>query len=298
MTAEERRLHPAASLCRTPESWSYSLNETPTRAGLPDHDFFLRGGGRANAAHGLEQLEQVRRQRGRHDRPRHGRRHGRRAACRTPATSTSTSTTPGKASATRRATSPANQKFPDMKALADYVHSQGPEARHLFLARPQDLRRLRRQLRPRGAGRQDLRRLGHRLPEVRLVQRRQHLQRRRNAGRLSEDGRRAAADRPAHRLQPVPVRLRRRLEVGTAKVGGNLWRTTGDISDNWDSHDRDRLRSASRARALFAQPGHWNDPDMLEIGNGGMTDDEYRTHMSLWSHARRAAARRATICAP
>ena len=35
--------------------------------------------------------------------------------------------------------------------------------------------------------------------------------------------------------------------------------------------------------APWAAPGHWNDPDMLEIGNGGMTDDEYRTHMSLWS---------------
>jgi alpha-galactosidase len=35
--------------------------------------------------------------------------------------------------------------------------------------------------------------------------------------------------------------------------------------------------------AQFAGPGHWNDPDMLEIGNGGMTTDEYRTHMSLWS---------------
>ena len=33
----------------------------------------------------------------------------------------------------------------------------------------------------------------------------------------------------------------------------------------------------------FARPGHWNDPDMLEIGNGGMTDAEYRTHMSLWA---------------
>ncbi len=30
-------------------------------------------------------------------------------------------------------------------------------------------------------------------------------------------------------------------------------------------------------------PGHWNDPDMLEVGNGGMTDTEYRTHMSLWA---------------
>src|SRR6266567_2122738 len=35
-------------------------------------------------------------------------------------------------------------------------------------------------------------------------------------------------------------------------------------------------------REKFAGPGHWNDPDMLEIGNGGMTDIEYQTHMSLW----------------
>src|SRR5262249_22126924 len=35
--------------------------------------------------------------------------------------------------------------------------------------------------------------------------------------------------------------------------------------------------------APWAGPGHWNDPDMLEIGNGGMTDTEYKTHMSLWS---------------
>ena len=85
-----------------------------------------------------------------------------------------------------------NKKFPDMKALADYVHSKGLEARHLLVARPQHLRRLRRQLRPRGAGREDLGRLGHRLSEVRLVRRAQHLHRRRNAGGLPEDGRCAA----------------------------------------------------------------------------------------------------------
>ena len=33
----------------------------------------------------------------------------------------------------------------------------------------------------------------------------------------------------------------------------------------------------------FAGPGHWNDPDMLEVGNGGMTTTEYRAHFSLWS---------------
>jgi alpha-galactosidase len=64
-------------------------------------------------------------------------------------------------------------------------------------------------------------------------------------------------------------------------VGGNLWRTTGDISDNWNSMSRIGF-DLQPGREKYAGPGHWNDPDMLEIGNGGMTDDEYRTHMSLW----------------
>lgn len=62
---------------------------------------------------------------------------------------------------------------------------------------------------------------------------------------------------------------------------GDLWRTTGDISDNWLS-----LRSTIARNAPLhphAGPGHWNDPDLLEIGNGGMTDTEYRTHMSMWA---------------
>ncbi len=65
------------------------------------------------------------------------------------------------------------------------------------------------------------------------------------------------------------------------KSGGNLWRTTGDISDRWESMDR--IGFSQLKLAAYAKPGHWNDPDMLEIGNGGMTADEYRTHMSLWS---------------
>jgi alpha-galactosidase len=65
------------------------------------------------------------------------------------------------------------------------------------------------------------------------------------------------------------------------KVGGNLWRTTGDIGDRWASMER--IGFGQDALAPYAAPGHWNDPDMLEIGNGGMTDTEYRTHMSLWS---------------
>ena len=69
-----------------------------------------------------------------------------------------------------------------------------------------------------------------------------------------------------------------------AKVGGNLWRTTGDIRDSWDSMESIGFRQLEIAP--FAKVGHWNDPDMLEVGNGGMTDDEYRTHMGIWAMLR------------
>ncbi|MEV8566320.1 NPCBM/NEW2 domain-containing protein [Streptomyces sp. NPDC051322] len=62
---------------------------------------------------------------------------------------------------------------------------------------------------------------------------------------------------------------------------GNLWRTTGDISDNWSSMLS--ILKQNLPLAAAAGPGHWNDPDMLEVGNGGMTDTEYRTHFSMWS---------------
>ena len=62
---------------------------------------------------------------------------------------------------------------------------------------------------------------------------------------------------------------------------GHLWRTTGDIRDNWGSVRSIIRRNLSLAR--YAQPGAWNDPDMLEVGNGGMTDVEYRSHFSMWA---------------
>jgi alpha-galactosidase len=64
-------------------------------------------------------------------------------------------------------------------------------------------------------------------------------------------------------------------------VGGNLWRTTDDINDTWQRMAEIGFSQLPLAR--YAGPGHWNDPDMLEVGNGGMTDTEYRTHMSLWA---------------
>jgi alpha-galactosidase len=71
------------------------------------------------------------------------------------------------------------------------------------------------------------------------------------------------------------------VETWGADVSGNLWRTTGDIRDEWDSMI-DNIETQVKT-APYAGPGHWNDPDMLEIGNGHMSDDEYRTHMSLWA---------------
>jgi alpha-galactosidase len=90
-------------------------------------------------------------------------------------------------------------------------------------------------------------------------------------------------------------------EWGTAKpwlwgkdAGGNLWRTTGDIQDRWEgkkewspgdccSYGVLAILDAEAELYSYAGPGHWNDPDMLEVGNGGMTDNEYRSHFSLWA---------------
>ncbi len=65
------------------------------------------------------------------------------------------------------------------------------------------------------------------------------------------------------------------------QVGASMWRTTDDIKDRYE---RMFIIGNSEAElARYAAPGHWNDPDMLEIGNGKMTEEEYRTHMSLWA---------------
>jgi alpha-galactosidase len=74
-----------------------------------------------------------------------------------------------------------------------------------------------------------------------------------------------------------------------AQTGGNSWRTTTDIQDNWHS----MLSNASRGNGIesYADPGHWNDPDMLVVGKVGwgpdlhathLTPNEQYTHISLW----------------
>ena len=74
-----------------------------------------------------------------------------------------------------------------------------------------------------------------------------------------------------------------------AQVGGNCWRTTGDITDTWSSMSGIGFGQAGHEK--FAGPGHWNDPDMLVVGYVGwsakvrpthLTPNEQYTHISLW----------------
>jgi len=89
-------------------------------------------------------------------------------------------------------------------------------------------------------------------------------------------------------------------EWGTAKPWlwakgiGNLWRTTGDITDHFEGRGKwpdgnccwvgmVDIVEMQNGIETYAGPGHWNDPDMLEVGNGGMTNPEYQAHFSFWA---------------
>jgi alpha-galactosidase len=73
-----------------------------------------------------------------------------------------------------------------------------------------------------------------------------------------------------------------------ARNVGNLWRTTGDIVDKWSGSEKwgglgvVQILDLEDGIESYAGPGHWNDPDMLEVGNGGMNNTEYRAHFSMW----------------
>ena len=66
-----------------------------------------------------------------------------------------------------------------------------------------------------------------------------------------------------------------------AAAGGNLWRTTGDIRPSWDSIYA--IVQMQNGLAAHAGPGHWNDPDMPEVGNGDLSLAESRAHFSWWA---------------
>ncbi len=70
---------------------------------------------------------------------------------------------------------------------------------------------------------------------------------------------------------------------------GNMWRATGDIMDcweckkSWGGNGLSQILDQMSGIGSYSGPGHWNDPDMLQVGNGGMTTEEYRLHFSMWA---------------
>jgi alpha-galactosidase len=156
-----------------------------------------------------------------------------------------------------------NAKFPDMKALADYVHSKGLKIG--IYTSPG----------PKACGKSEGS-YGHEEQDAKMF------------AAWGIDyvkypdalGKMGAAI--AHSGRPMVYSIHGRgavWEYSEAK-GANLWRTTGDIQDNYARMLA--IGFGQEGLEHFAKPGHWNDPDMLEVGNGGMKESEYRMHMSLW----------------
>jgi len=181
-----------------------------------------------------------------------------------------------------------NSKFPDMKALADYVHSKGLKLGIYSSPGAKTCARFEGSL-------------GHEVQDANTYAAWGIDYLKYDLCSLRDEMKKAGSHEAAHAVmvdaykkmdaalkatgRPIVYSLCQYGEDAVwewgASVGGNLWRTTGDITDRYG-----RMADIGFTQlgiAQYAGPGHWNDPDMLEVGNGGMTADEYRTHMSLWA---------------
>lgn len=172
-----------------------------------------------------------------------------------------------------------NDRFPDMKALADYVHSKGLKLGIYSGPGPKTCAQFEGSLGHEEQDAQTYARWGIDYLKYDWCQ----------PPPSSVDQMKAAYTKMHEALiktgRPIVFSLcqygwNKVWEWGPA-VGGNLWRTTGDITDRYNSMAE--IGFNQNGLEKFAGPGHWNDPDMLEVGNGGMNEDEYRTHFSLWA---------------
>ncbi|HVU45226.1 MAG TPA: glycoside hydrolase family 27 protein [Terracidiphilus sp.] len=184
-----------------------------------------------------------------------------------------------------------NSKFPDMKALADYVHSKGLKLGIYSSPGPQTCARY--------AGSLD-----HEIQDAQLYASwgidylKYDLCSFRNAVMTAK-----APDDKAEQMKLMIAAYKKMDDAlkSTGRpivyslcqygwdsvwewgpsVGANLWRTTGDIQPNWNSVYA--ILNMQAGLAKYAGPGHWNDPDMLEVGNGRLTLNENRSHFSMWA---------------
>ncbi|THD64382.1 glycoside hydrolase family 27 protein [Phenylobacterium sp.] len=182
----------------------------------------------------------------------------------------------------------ANSKFPDMKALADYVHAKGLKLGIYSSPGPKTCAGYEGSYGHEAQDaktyaawgidylKYDLCSLGDQMKATGSLDKAQEIE-------LTAYRKMDAALKATGR--PIVYSL---CQYGVAQVwrwggsvGGNLWRTTGDITDRFSRMTQIGFGQAGLSK--YAKPGNWNDPDMLEVGNGGMTPIEYRTHMSLWA---------------
>ena len=188
-----------------------------------------------------------------------------------------------------------NEKFPDMKGLADYVHSKGLKLGIYSGPGPQTCARFEGSL---GHEQQDAdlyASWGIDYLKYDLCSFRQAVMEAQSPGvtpeaKLKQDQlMRDAYLKMYQALQktgrPIVYSL---CQYGydsvwqwAPSIGGNLWRTTDDVKENFPSIAL--IANSNIGIAKYAGPGHWNDPDMLEVGNGKLTLDENRTHMGMWA---------------
>ena len=183
-----------------------------------------------------------------------------------------------------------NEKFPDMKALADYVHSKGLKLG--IYSSPGDKTCARYE----GS-------LGHEQQDADLYASwgidylkydlcglRKKMIQDAPGDSLKQDEIMRAAYEKMHQaiLKTGRPMLYSLCQYGFdavwqwgPQVGANMWRTTDDINPTFDRMSEIGREQAGLAK--YAGPGHWNDPDMLEVGNGKLTLDEDRTHMGMWA---------------
>jgi len=183
-----------------------------------------------------------------------------------------------------------NAKFPDMKALADYVHSKGLKIGIYSGPGPKTCAGFQASM---GHETQDAQLfaswgidlLKYDLCSFRMVMQTQApgdpaaQMRLMEAAYATMNKALKATGRPMVYSLSIGARDAP-WEWGTS-VGGNLWRTTTDIEPNWNRIYA--ILSQQAGLEAFASPGHWNDPDMLEVGNGKLTLAENRAHFSMWA---------------
>lgn len=185
-----------------------------------------------------------------------------------------------------------NEKFPDMKALTDYVHSQGLKTGIYSSPGPETCGGYLGSYQHECQDAQTWAKWGFDYIKYDWC----------SYGQIAKDNSLEELQKPYILLRSCLDKINRDIifslcQYGMgdvwkwgAEVGGNLWRTTGDITDTWESMSGIGFNANKYAK--YAQPGHWNDVDMMVVGWVGwgpsthptrLTADEQYTHVSLWS---------------